>query len=125
MKTLYLISTAIFLAAITGIWTGSMLMPAPVQAQAQAPTQGANLNRTYTMTEVARHARSGDCWMVISGNVYDLSAYLPQHPTPPSVMLPYRGKEATQAYKTKNRNRPHSPYSDELLAKYKIGVLKN
>ena len=59
--------------------------------------------------------------MAIRGGVYDLSAYLPEHPSRPELVLPWCGKEATEAYNTKTKGRPHSPYSDELLNKYRIG----
>jgi hypothetical protein len=36
--------------------------------------------------------------------------------------VPWCGKEATEAYNTK-QGRLHSPYADELLAKYRIGTL--
>ena len=61
--------------------------------------------------------------MAIRGSVYDLSAYLPEHPSRPELVLTWCGKEATEAYNTKNKGRPHSPYADELLKKYRIGKL--
>jgi len=39
------------------------------------------------------------------------------------LVLPWCGKEATEAYNTKTKGRPHAPYADELLAKYKLGKL--
>lgn len=59
--------------------------------------------------------------MAIRGAVYDLSTYLPEHPSRPDIVLPWCGKEASEAYNTKMKGRPHSPYADELLAKYRIG----
>ena len=78
---------------------------------------------TYFLDQVAAHGGEGDCWFVIEGVVYDLSDYIPNHPTPPSVLLPWCGKEATEAYKTKTKGRPHSPEADQLLPTYKIGTL--
>lgn len=62
--------------------------------------------------------------MAIGGEVYELTAYLPQHPAPPSVILPSCGTDATRAYNTKNRGRPHSPYAASLLERYRIGRLE-
>ena len=61
--------------------------------------------------------------MAIRGGVYDLSAYLPEHPSRPVLIEPWCGKEATEAYNTKTKGRPHAPFADELLAKNKIGKL--
>jgi cytochrome b involved in lipid metabolism len=116
MRVVYWVSTAVFLAGVAAIWTGSMLIAAPAQV--------IESGKQYTLAEVARHARAGDCWMAISGSVYNLAAYLPLHPTAQEIIVPFCGKEATQAYQTKNRNRPHSPYANELLAKYRIGDLR-
>ena len=41
----------------------------------------------------------------------------------PAAILPWCGKDASEAYRTKTRGRPHSPYADTLLPKYRIGAL--
>lgn len=63
--------------------------------------------------------------MVIGGQMYDFTAYLPKHSAHPSAFLPWCGKETTEAYKTKTNGRPHSPYADQLLPKYRIGTLRD
>jgi cytochrome b involved in lipid metabolism len=55
--------------------------------------------------------------------VYDLTAYLPEHPSTPSVIVPWCGREASEVYRTKTRGRPHSPEADQLLSRYRIGVI--
>ena len=73
-------------------------------------------------SEVAKHSAVNDCWMIINGNVYDLSQYV-GHPGG-YTYVPYCGKDATQGYDTKGgRGRPHSSYSDYLLSSYLIGSL--
>lgn len=59
--------------------------------------------------------------MAIEGKVYDLTAYLPEHPSKPGLILPWCGKEASEAYRTKTRGRTHSARADQLLAKYEVG----
>lgn len=101
--------------------------PTPVAQTAQAPTTPVArppMQNQYTLQDVARHAAAKNCWMVIGGKVYDFSAYIPQHPAAPDVMISHCGKEATRAFETKNAGRPHSPYARELLAKFVIGVLR-
>jgi cytochrome b involved in lipid metabolism len=118
MKRIYIGSTIVFWIAVTAIWTGSLLAPPGQRAVAQSPEPG------YTPQEVAAHASAEDCWMAIGAEVYDLTAYLPHHPTPPGVIVPSCGTDATVAYNTKNRGRPHSPYAASLLEKYRIGRLE-
>lgn len=77
------------------------------------------------MRQVAEHDRPEDCWMAIDSGVYDLTPYLPQHPTNPRVISAWCGKEASHAFATKGSNRPHSAYAHALLEKYRIGVLSS
>ena len=83
------------------------------------------VEKTYTLAEVGRHALESDCWMAIDGQVYDLTSYLPDHPSKPSIILPWCGKEASEAYRTKSKGRAHSPAADQLLPGYRIGRLEN
>ena len=39
----------------------------------------------------------------------------------PQIIEPWCGKDATEVYNTKTKNRPHSKEADELLPKYRIG----
>lgn len=117
MKRLYLSATAFFWLIVAAFWAGSFWLPKSEGGEAVAA------DKVIRSIELAKHAQQKDCWMAINRNVYDLSTYLPQHPSPPDVIVPWCGKEATQAYVTKTKGRPHSPYADDLLAKYRIGVL--
>lgn len=114
-RILYLVATAAFFAGIGAFWAIGLN-----ESPAAAPAASG-----YTLAEVAKHNRADDCWMAIRGQVYDLTSYLSQHPTAPQVIVPACGTEATHAYETKNVGRPHSPYADELLKKYRIGALNS
>lgn len=118
MKRLYFVSTIAFWLVFAAFLGASLRMPAEQEVVAR-PAIAA-----YTLSDVAKHGRADDCWMAISGKVYDLTAYLSQHPAPPDMIVPWCGKEATVAYHTKNRGRPHSPYASNLLQQYHIGVLQ-
>jgi cytochrome b involved in lipid metabolism len=77
----------------------------------------------YTLAEIAEHNTLEDCWMAIEGKVYDFSDYIPQHPTPPSVMQPWCGQEATEGMRTKGYGRDHSPAAWAMMEPYLIGEL--
>ncbi len=119
MKKLFISSTLLFGIAVTGFWLAAALAPEPVGQRAVA----APADKQYSLQDVAKHATPGDCWMGINGQVYDVTAYLPGHPADPAVILPWCGKDASEAYRTKTRGRPHSPYADTLLPRYRIGAL--
>ena len=77
---------------------------------------------TLTMEEVAKHNSANDCWMVIYGDVLNLT-YLSSHPGG-STYVPYCGTEATQAFDTKGgRGNTHSSGAVADLSAYTIGVL--
>lgn len=120
MRRLYFFATASFWILVTVFWAAS-LGRTPVEASVVVTT-----DRIIFPAELAMHKQPEDCWMAIRGSVYDLSAYLPEHPSRLDVVHPWCGKEATAAYETKSRGRPgrpHSTYADELLVKYRIGSL--
>ena len=77
----------------------------------------------YSLDEIAQHASVDSCWMAIEGRVYDISDYLPRHPTPASVLLPWCGREATEGMRTKGYGRNHSPAAWALLDDYAIGAM--
>ncbi len=90
---------------------------------AAPPPEAAAEWPVFTLAEVAEHDSLDDCWMAIRGEVYDFTDYIPEHPTPPRIMEPWCGREATEGMETKGRNRPHSGYAWELMEQYRIGSL--
>ncbi|WP_420131421.1 cytochrome b5 domain-containing protein [Rhodopseudomonas sp.] len=114
MRTLYFVSTALFWVAVLGFWAGSAWTPGTREPAVAA-------EREVAAAELARHATPADCWMAIRGAVYDLTSYLPDHPSRPQIIEPWCGKEATEAYNTKTKGRSHSGEADALLPKYRIG----
>jgi len=70
---------------------------------------------------VLKHNTISDCWMIINNKVYDLSNYATAHPGGTRNVTNYCGKEATVAFDTKGKNRPHSTYANNLLDQYYVG----
>jgi cytochrome b involved in lipid metabolism len=61
---------------------------------------------------------------VIDGLVYDITSYIPLHPTDPSVLLAWCGKESTEAWEDKGGiGESHSSRADAALDAYEIGQL--
>lgn len=85
---------------------------------------------TLSMSEISKHNKSSDCWMLISGKVYNITDYFGSHPGGNSTMSATCGKDATAAYMTRDpyatdsgsRSR-HSSRAVNLLEKYYIGDL--
>ncbi|PHH62235.1 hypothetical protein CDD81_7295 [Ophiocordyceps australis] len=51
-----------------------------------------------TGAQVAKHSSKESCWVIVHGNAYDVTEFLPEHPGGPAVILKYAGKDATQEY---------------------------
>ena len=54
--------------------------------------------KKFTAKQVSAHTTPTDCWMTISGAVYDVSAFLDEHPGGDEVMLELAGQDATEAF---------------------------
>ncbi|PMS23944.1 cytochrome B5 [Trinickia dabaoshanensis] len=119
MRTLFTAATVIFWLAVGTFWVADRWIAKDTVEHDLTAADG-----TWTLAQIAGHDRPEDCWMAIDGAVFDLTSYLPRHPSNPAIVLPWCGKDATQAYHTKTKGRPHSSYADRLLSELRIGTLK-
>jgi len=124
--------------ATGGLWTALFVVFLLVYS-AQNPAAGANMktlpggaeaasiaggqNISLTPAEIAKHNTANDCWLLIRGKVYDVTSYLPYHPGGPQTIIQYCGQDATNAFATQDKGKPHSPNAESLLASYYIGSL--
>lgn len=120
MRKLYLFGTGIFWLAVLVLWVENNRLP-PAVVEVKPPSAEVQI----ALSDVARHSSDTDCWMAIDGLIYDLTAYLPEHPSRPSIIVPWCGREASEAYQTKTKGRSHSQEANQLLIKYRIGVLSS
>merc|ERR1711904_558136 len=52
----------------------------------------------YSMEEVAKHVTKTDCWVVVSGQVLDVTKFLGEHPGGELAILTFAGKDATEEF---------------------------
>merc|ERR1719512_613785 len=52
----------------------------------------------YTMDEVKKHTTKGDCWVVVSGQVLNVTKFLGEHPGGELAILTFAGKDATEEF---------------------------
>merc|ERR1712176_1292083 len=78
-----------------------------------------------TMEEVAKHTSKSDCWVVVAGQVLDVTSFLSQHPGGELAILTFAGKDATEEF-----NMIHPPdvipkYApDAIIGKVGTGTVK-
>ncbi|KAJ5151754.1 Cytochrome b5 [Penicillium capsulatum] len=75
----------------------------------------------YTLKEVATHNTKNDTWIVIHGQVFDITDYLQDHPGGAEVLLGTAGTDATAAYEDVG----HSEDAREIMQPYLVGTLKD
>ncbi len=106
------------LFAVSGIASGERAQEPKTQAQQE------DVLAEITMEELARHDHEDSCWNAIDGKVYDVTDYIPDHPTDPEVMYEWCGRESTEAWETKGYGRPHSRRAERMLEPMLVGRLK-
>ncbi|MBN2459745.1 cytochrome b5 domain-containing protein [Candidatus Woesearchaeota archaeon] len=81
--------------------------------------------KTYTLEEVAKHSTKEDCWLLISGKVYDVTKYIGSHPGGQAIVQGC-GKDATELFETRpmGSGTPHSERARANLDKYYIGEVE-
>lgn len=88
-------------------------------------TSASTTTTSLTAAAVASHNSTSDCYLIINNKVYDVTSYLSQHPGGARTITPYCGKEATNAFDTKDQGQPHSAMAEQLLKDYYIADLTN
>lgn len=39
-----------------------------------------SMSKTFSLQEISSHNTEKDCWVVVDGNIYDVTSFLPEHP---------------------------------------------
>ncbi|OPB44460.1 hypothetical protein A0O28_0027790 [Trichoderma guizhouense] len=74
----------------------------------------------YSQKEIELHNSAGDAWMVIHGEVYDVTNYIQSHPGGVDVLIEAAGTNASEAFD----NAGHSDDAFDLMVPLRIGKLK-
>ena len=82
-------------------------------------------SKAYTAADVAPHNTAKDCWLIIENQVFNVTQFLVEHPGGINMIMPYCGKEATEAFRSKGGSGGvHSQSALALKQQYYIGNLK-
>ncbi|XP_073847206.1 cytochrome b5 [Musca autumnalis] len=73
----------------------------------------------FTRAEVAKNNTKDKNWFIIHNNVYDVTAFLNEHPGGEEVLIEQAGKDATENFEDVG----HSSDAREMMKQYKIGEL--
>jgi len=63
-----------------------------------APAAAAAVPGSYTMAEVAKHNSPSDCWIVLNGEVLDVTSFLQDHPGGEKAIVGFAGRDASAMF---------------------------
>ncbi|PPQ98381.1 hypothetical protein CVT24_004060 [Panaeolus cyanescens] len=87
------------LGALAGQLGGSSApSPAAAPSAPAAAAPGKAASGEYTLAEVAKHNKKDDVWVVIDGQVLDVTGFLADHPGGEKAILLYAGRDATEEF---------------------------
>ncbi|KAE8727360.1 Cytochrome b5 [Hibiscus syriacus] len=75
--------------------------------------------KVHTFEEVAVHYKTKDCWLIISGKVYDATPFMEDHPGGDEIVLSATGEDATNDFEDVG----HCDSARELMGNYYIGEI--
>lgn len=119
MKTIVTIALLFSWSLTTAILTAGFIFRDRSDATVTPSTTAA-----LTSSELALHNGSNDCWLLINGNVYDVTNYLSHHPGGLAAIAPFCGKNASIAFRTRGGTGGHSVAAKQLLETFKLGPLE-
>ncbi|KAF9482708.1 oxidoreductase [Pholiota conissans] len=76
--------------------------------------------RIYTTEDVATHTTASSCWISRQGKVYDVTAFLSDHPGGDDLILKHAGKDVEEVMNDKLEHE-HSDSAYDMLNEYIIG----
>ncbi|XP_058102593.1 cytochrome b5-like [Magnolia sinica] len=75
--------------------------------------------KVFTLEEVSKHNHNKDCWLIISGKVYDVTKFLEDHPGGDEVLLSATAKDATDDFEDVG----HSTSARAMMDEYYVGEI--
>ncbi len=102
------------------IFSALLLAACGSEQEPPEPPAGGSNAESFSMAEVEENSTPDSCWVAIEGRVYDLTAWIDEHPGGPARIEQICGTEASDAFfgQHHGQERPR-----EQLAEFEIGTL--
>ncbi|KIY45038.1 oxidoreductase [Fistulina hepatica ATCC 64428] len=78
--------------------------------------------RVYTEEDVAEHNNLASCWVIRDGKIYDVTAFLADHPGGDDMILNHAGRSVGDVMRDKLEHE-HSDAAYDILRQYMVGKL--
>lgn len=76
--------------------------------------------KVFDYAEVSKHNTAESCWVILYGNVYDVTDFIPHHPGGSKIILQLAGTDATEEY---DPIHPPGILEENLKPKAKLGTI--
>ncbi len=110
---------------ILGIAVGAFLLlqkpGADEQRTKNLPAATPNSSAQFTSTEVSAHNKPTDCQVIVGDGVYNLTAWISEHPGGSDAIIGLCGTDASAAFAQQHGSNREA---QKALASFKIGTLK-
>ncbi|KAJ7232774.1 fumarate reductase [Mycena haematopus] len=93
---------------------------APAAKAPEAAPKAKSASKQYTMADVEKHKKKDDIWVVVNGEVLDVTSFLPDHPGGEKAILLYAGRDATEEFNMLHDAKVIPRYAPDAV----IGTLK-
>lgn len=80
-----------------------------------------SVSSVYSVSEIAKHNKEQDLWIVLHGNVYDVTPFVDEHPGGVDTLKDVAGGDGSQAFDSVG----HSESAKAMLTKYLVGRLSD
>ena len=80
------------------------------------------LKRKYQLSEIAKHNKEKDIWIILANKVYDVTSFIEDHPGGVEVLMEVAGKNATDGFIEAGHISNYSIF--QLLKEFLIGVVE-
>ena len=111
-----IIAMFIFLALLVGSIFGIIAIVNHMKNEDIQFSQNQGGNTPVSFQELQAHSTQDDSWLVLYGDVYDLTSYSERHPGGAAIITDFAGKDGTALYDTF-----HPKELLRTVARYKIG----
>jgi len=81
-----------------------------------------NSLQTFDIETVSKHNTEDDAWIVVKGDIFDVTKFISFHPGGKNIIINNLGTDLTEAFGSKEVHE-HSEKAYRMLENYKIGIL--
>jgi cytochrome b involved in lipid metabolism len=73
------------------------------------------MSKSYSADDVAKHNKESDVWVIVGGDVYDVTKFLPDHPGGKKAILTFAGRDATEEFDMLHERRVIKKYAPDAF----------